>query len=218
VNQVTPNLGQGSLNYSNSDYDVRNNMSGDLVYEEPFKFHNAIESNIFGGWVASAKTYYRTGEPFSVETTQSGDYGQLGSLLMAQTNPGVAKVTNTSIGNPHSCVTNGGCLDITQFVAPGSQTTFGNVRRNALYSPHYADTDLALSKDFVKWEGMTLRIGANAYNAFNHPNFAGPGAGVGTSTFGAITGTLAPPTSPYGSFQSAAVTQRVLQVFGKFTF
>jgi hypothetical protein len=65
---------------------------------------------------------------------------------------------------------------------------------------------------------MSLRIGANAYNALNQPNFAAPGAGIGTSTFGQITSTEAPPTSPYGSFQSAAVTQRVLQVFGKFTF
>jgi hypothetical protein len=250
VNQVTPSLGVGNLNYSNSDYDVRHNVSGDLVYEEPFKFHNAIESNILGGWVVSAKSYARTGEPFSIETSQSGDYGQLGSLLMAQTMPGVSKLTNLAPSNPHSCVTNANCLgtplplidsskgpatvnlhdtaDYTPayttdpanpnvILEPG-QSTFGNVRRNSLYSPHYVDTDLALSKDFVKWEGMTLRIGASAYNAFNHANFAGPGSGIGTSTFGAITGTLAPPTSPYGSFQSAAVTQRVLQVFGKFTF
>jgi hypothetical protein len=216
--QVTPALGPGNLNYSNSDYDVRNNLTGDLVYEEPFKFRNQIETSVLGGWVGSIKTYARSGEPFSVVTSQSGDYGQLGSLLLAQTNPGVTKLTNLASSNPHSCVTNANCLDSTQFVAPGAQTTFGNVRRNALYGPHYVDSDLALSKDLVKWESMTLRIGANAYNVFNHPNFQPPGAGIGTSTFGAITSVAAPPTSPYGSFQGAAVTGRVLQVFGKFTF
>jgi hypothetical protein len=65
---------------------------------------------------------------------------------------------------------------------------------------------------------MSLKIGANAYNVFNHPNFSNPNASVGTSSFGSITSVQAPPTSPYGSFQGAAVTQRVLQVFGKITF
>jgi hypothetical protein len=221
--QVTPTLGTGNLNYSNSDYDVRNNLTGDLVYEEPFKFHNQIETSILGGWVASVKTYARSGEPFSVVSSQSGDYGQLGTLLLAQTNPGVTKLTNLSSSNPHSCVVNANCLDNGQYVQPFSsttpgQTTFGNVRRNALYGPHYVESDFALSKDIVKWESMTFRLGANAYNTFNHPNFQPPGAGIGTSTFGAITSVAAPPTSPYGSFQGAAITGRVLQVFGKITF
>jgi hypothetical protein len=53
---------------------------------------------------------------------------------------------------------------------------------------------------------------------FNHANFANPGSTVGSSTFGVISGVQAPPTSPYGSFQGAAVTQRVLVVHGRFTF
>jgi hypothetical protein len=69
-------------------------------------------------------------------------------------------------------------------------------------------------------------LGAQAYNIFNHPNFANPGDAysgdssnqITSSSFGSIGAVVAPPTSPYGSFQSAAVTQRLLVVTGKFTF
>jgi len=70
----------------------------------------------------------------------------------------------------------------------------------------------------VKKEGVNFVVGAQAYNIFNHPNFGNPGSTLGTGNFGLITNTQAPPTSPYGSFQGAAVTQRLLVVTGKITF
>jgi hypothetical protein len=87
-----------------------------------------------------------------------------------------------------------------------------------LYGPHYVDTDISLTKTVVKLERMKLVIGANAYNIFNNVNFAQPVTTLTASNFGEINSTNAPPTSPYGSFQGAAVTQRVLQIHGKFTF
>lgn len=135
---------------------------------------------------------------------------------------------------PHACVSttanpNASCLDNTQYTQPfgstnpdgsvsAGQTTFGNLRRNSLFGPHYFNTDVSLMKDLYKRERMTFAVGANAYNVFNHPNFGNPGSTVGSSTFGVISTVQAPPTSPYGSFQSAAVTQRVLVVHGRFTF
>jgi hypothetical protein len=61
-------------------------------------------------------------------------------------------------------------------------------------------------------------LGAQAYNIFNHPNFSNPNTTLGVGSFGTITSVQAPPTSPYGSFQGAAVTQRILVVTGKVTF
>jgi len=92
------------------------------------------------------------------------------------------------------------------------------LRRNAFFGPHYADSDLSVLKKVVKAEGFTLQIGANAYNVFNHVNFANPIGDVSSGAFGQIQSADAPPTSPYGSFQGAAVTQRLLQVHGKITF
>lgn len=214
--QITPNLSTYNLNYSNADYDIRHNVTGDFVYEEPFKTKYGIVNQFVGGWVLGGKTYFRTGEPFSMLTSQSGSYTQLGTMSVQTV--GAGSLRNTAASNPHSCVMNGDCFDSTQYVPVGSQTTFGNVRRNAFFGPHYVNTDLSLLKNIVKRESMTFSIGANAYNIFNHANFSNPGSTLGSSTYGYISSVNAPPTSPYGSFQSAAVTQRVLQVHGKFTF
>ena len=217
--QLTPSLGIGNLNYSNSDYDIRNNLVGDLVYEEPYKASNPVLREVLGGWILGAKTYYRGGEPFSTTNAALAGVGftNLGGTFIVQSNS-AGKLTNHS-SNPESCLPNSNalCLDPTQFVDPGAQTGFGNIRRNSFYGPHYADTDLSLLKKVISKERMTFQIGANAYNAFNHANFGAPSSSLGSS-FGIITGVVAPPTSPYGSFQGAAVTQRVLQVHGKFTF
>jgi hypothetical protein len=213
--QLTPTLGPGNLNYSNADYDIRNDLVGDMVYAEPYKVQNRLVNPVVSGWTVAAKEYYRSGEPFSV--TNSNEMGGFQSMsggnLMAQST--VSSLTNSCGSNPHAAVTSA-CLDSTQYLS--SQTTFGNLRRNAFFGPHYADTDATLTKQIVKAEGFTFTLGAQAYNLFNHPNFGNPGGTVGDSNFGYITNTQAPPTSPYGSFQSAAVTQRVLVVNGKITF
>jgi hypothetical protein len=218
--QLTPSLGPGNLNYSNSDYDIRNNLVGDAVYEEPYKSTNKLVDGLAGGWVLGLKTYYRGGEPFSLVNGEGlSSFHTLGSSLMPDLAPGVTRstITNGAQGNPHSCV-DMSCMNVAQFGSAGSQADFGDLRRNSLYGPHYVNTDVSLLKKVVKAEGFTLQIGANAYNIFNHANFASPVGDISTGNFGQITGAVAPPTSPYGSFQGAAVTQRLLQVHGKITF
>ncbi len=124
VNQVTPNLQVLNLNYSNADYDIRNSLVGDAVYEEPFKSSNKILNNLAGGWVIGAKTYLRTGQPFSIMNGGVlGGYTNLGTspigpALVAQLAPGVSR---TSFGNPtaidpHSCVDTD-CIVESNFVA-----------------------------------------------------------------------------------------------------
>ena len=226
TSQLTPTLGPGNLNYSNSDYDIRNNLVGDLVYEEPLKMSNKILNEVVGGWVLGAKTYYRGGEPFSiVNGGVLGSFHTLGGSLMPDLASGVtvSQLVNPTGSNPHSCV-DAPCLNGGQFVADGNlahyanQADFGNLRRNTLYGPHYVNTDMSVLKKIAQAERFTFQIGANAYNIFNHVNFAPPTGDISSEAFGLITNAEAPPTSPYGSFQGAAVTQRLLQVHGKITF
>jgi hypothetical protein len=224
--QLTPALGSGNLNYSNSDYDIRSNFVGDAVYEEPFKSSNKILNEVAGGWVVGVKTYLRTGEPFSITNNNAiGNFHNLGGILTAQLRPGlsVSQINNFTTHDGHRCVHPATpCLNLGDYVGGGwdpvQQVTFGNLRRNVQYGPHYGDTDLSVTKKIVTAEGFTLSIGANAYNVLNKVNFAAPVTDIGSSAFGQITSADAPPTSPYGSFQGAAVTQRLLQVHGKITF
>ena len=223
--QLTPALGPGNLNYSNADYDIRNDLVGDMVYEEPYRVQNHFINPLVSGWLLGGKEYYRSGEPFSV--TNDNAIGGYQSMSGANLMPEVStfNLTNTCGSNPHAAVTTP-CLDSTQYAA--NQTTFGNLRRNSFYGPHYADTDVTLTKQIVKAEGINFTIGAQVYNVFNHPNFSNPSnsssstpvtaSTLGTASFGLISTTQAPPTSPYGSFENAGVSQRVLVVTGKITF
>jgi hypothetical protein len=226
LNQLSPTLGPGNLNYSNADYDVRNDLVGDAVYDEPYHSPNKLLNSVAGGWIVGFKTYYRSGEPFSITNGGVlGSFHTLGTSLMAQTLPGINRhnILNPTGSNPHSC-SYVDCMDASggatasQFVPYTSQDTFGNLRRNAIFGPHYVDSDVSLLKKLVTAEGLTLEIGANAYNLFNHVNFAPPVSDVSLGSFGQIQSAVAPPTSPYGSFQGAAVTQRLLQIHGKITF
>ncbi|MGA2218300.1 MAG: hypothetical protein ABSG51_09465, partial [Terracidiphilus sp.] len=220
IYQLTPSLGPGNLNYSNSDYDIRNNLVGDLVYEEPYKWSSHIANYLAGGWVVGAKTYWRSGEPYSLNNNDViADYTNLSpTTLMVDLAPGVSvsQLDNLAPSDPKYCGYGNPCLSLAQFNA--NQADLGTLRRNALEGPHYSDTDISLLKHIVKGERYAFSLGANAYNVFNHVNFAPPNGNIGLSNFGTISSAVAPPTSPYGSFQGAAVTQRLLVVHGKFTF
>jgi hypothetical protein len=52
----------GRLNYSVSDYDIRNSFVLDFVYEMPFHFQKAITNQALSGWTV----FYRSRQPFTV--------------------------------------------------------------------------------------------------------------------------------------------------------
>ena len=221
-----------TLNYSNGDNDVRNNLVFDGIWALPYKFNNAIVREIAGGWSVGAKSYYRSGEPFSL--TNANEASVLGPSTGFST---IAAQEIAPVGT-HNCaakryvsgVTGAvPCVNVADFATdaltytPGTgetlQNSFGNVRRNSFYGPHYADTDISLYKIIVKKEGASFTLGANAFNAFNHPNFGQPSGNVSApGSFGEVLNTISPPTSPYGSFQGAVISGRVVQVLGKIIF
>jgi len=75
-----------------------------------------------------------------------------------------------------------------------------------------------LYKNFAIGEKVHFALGAQAYNLFNHPNFANPGGNIAGGGLGSITSTVSAPTSPYGSFQGSAVSGRVMVLSGRFSF
>lgn len=210
--QVSPNV---TNNYSNSDYDIRNSMVADMIWDTPWKSSREGMNYLVAGWTVSSKFYVRSGTPFSIVDSQlAGDLGG-GSIN------GTMLATLKSGSLPSSCGPGAvatACLNSSQFLSSGSETNYGNLARNSVYGPGYTDVDASIYKKFSLGEKMNLRIGISAYNLLNHPNFAAPGHDVARPGFGLITGTVTPPTSAYGSFQGSAVSGRVAVLTGKFTF
>ena len=83
--------------------------------------------------------------------------------------------------------------------------TLGSASRNPVRGPGYTNVDLAISRriPLPMRGGTALELRAEAFNLFNTPPFANPGATLGTPTFGVI---------------SAAGDPRVVQLAAKFLF
>jgi hypothetical protein len=99
-----------------------------------------------------------------------------------------------------------------------AQFNFGNTNRNFFTGPKYFNSDFSVQKSFKATERMTFTLGANAFNVFNHANFDNPVGSISSGLFGQVLETVTPPNSPYGNFQGAAVSGRVLQLDLKFKF
>ena len=99
-------------------------------------------------------------------------------------------------------------------------TDFGQQRRNQFIGSGYTDTDLDLTKGFKMphWESGNLKLGAQFFNLFNHPNFAQPLSDVEGSNLGQINALVSTPTSILGSFLGGDAASRLIQLKATFTF
>jgi Carboxypeptidase regulatory-like domain len=231
--QISPDL-PSRLMYSNSDYDIRNNFLFDLVYVEPYRFSNKFVAAAAAGWTVGSKAYWRSGQPFSVfnenaevalgSNSTGGAATVLAQVLSNNFNHKCNSYSSpcfqdAGIFNGQGLTTSASGATVPVGPGPSPQTNYGNVPRNAFYGPHYADLDLNLYKDVFKRESVTFQIGAQAYNALNHVNFASPQSNASNlSTLGRIASDVNAPTSPYGSSQEPTVSGRVLVVQGRFLF
>ncbi len=197
-------------NYANSDYDLRHNLVGDLTYDTPWKFHNRIVNAVGGGWTVAGKFFLRSGMPFSITDSLLGPTidPSLGAPLLAG---------YSGLGGPvaHTCGASQvdiPCFTTSQFLPAGTEGAFGNVGRNSFYGPDWFDIDMSMYKTFAITERISFRIGAQAYNVLNHPNFMNPAQDIAGGGFGLIQATAAQTTGPYGSFQGSSVAagQRLL--------
>jgi Carboxypeptidase regulatory-like domain/TonB dependent receptor-like, beta-barrel len=223
--QVDPQ--NGRLNYGNADYDFRHVLNLNYVWDVPFMAKNRW----IGGWTIAGVLFKRTGEPYSAVNTTIpgallGNYTTTGSLVMADFlgGPTPSCTVNHSSNPANNQQTNAfACLTSAQFADTAAsnvtQADFGNIARNSFRGPRYFDTDFSIRKTFLITEnGLAFTLGANAYNILNHPNFGNPDSVVTSSTFGTVQNTVTPASSPYGNFQGAAVSGRILQLELKLKF
>ncbi len=195
-------------NYGASDFDTRNHYSATAIYALPFKGNRFIE-----GYQLSTIVQYQTGNPVNLTYNTS-------------TYTGVAGVIRPNLVGP--IVTNkiqqGGAANVSFIQSPvctatltppncsfqNISTGLGNMSRNKVFGPGFADVDLSGEKDTKITERVTLKLRIDAFDIFNHPNFGQPTGNTASSAFGQITSTRF-PTSDAGS-------SRQLQLSGKILF
>lgn len=88
------------------------------------------------------------------------------------------------------------------FTVVGQQIgTLGNEPTGFCHGPRFVSTDFSLQKNWKIGERVNLQFRMDAFNLFNHPNFApsangGPGNPIGAVNCGAATGGVYQPCSP----------------------
>lgn len=120
------------------------------------------------GWQFSAITSWHTGVPFSIG---EGDQMDTGNTFDAE-RPNLIAGCNLYANQNPSQWFNPACF------APSQYGTAGNLGRNALIGPGYAETDISLTKNTKINERMTLQLKGEIFNIFNHANFAPPGGTI----------------------------------------
>jgi Carboxypeptidase regulatory-like domain len=219
---LTPLPGELGRQYGPCDYDVRGNFTAQYVYQLPFKARGRAMGAVVNGWQISGTAFWHSGVPFSVLSTPysangdgivQGSGPQFASVVAGvplyehQPVAGVTPAGTLQWLNPNAFVS---AVDPSTGACTGGDNPrncqFGNLGRNALRGPDFAWADFYLTKWFTLREHVKLRLEGQAFNLFNHPNFALPMvvyAGVpgrpSTQTgFGALTYTTSPPTGLLG--------------------
>jgi hypothetical protein len=218
--QINPfNFDQGT--YGPSDSDSRHNFTANYVWNMPHRFQNRLTELALGGWGFAGTFFAHSGVPFTAGTDQEqllnlfGGGGPIAEFLGGGIGAGCNSPGLVNSGAPNHC------LQASQFTAPfdaGGQNVWNNVARNYFRSPSYFDTDFTVMKNFLVTERVKLQLGANMFNVLNHPNFFSPVNNVANGAFGTLFATAAQPTTPYGSFQGAGVTGRLIQMQAKLIF
>ncbi|MCL5742624.1 MAG: hypothetical protein M1541_01665 [Acidobacteria bacterium] len=149
---------------------------------------------LLGGWSTGAVVTARSGLPVNVAITRTDVVNvdpRTGAVIspIGAPPPGTVAVINSpgggnffSISRPDLVpgvkpyLKNGtNWLNPAAFATP-RPGTYGNLGRNALRGPGLSQFDFMLSRRFAVAEQQAFEIRAEVFNAFNHANFANPGA------------------------------------------
>ncbi len=183
-----------------SDFDIRHNISANVLYELPFGknkpfFHSAPSwaNQIIGGWQVSSVVRYRSGLPTAVAGDLAYNANYWLSSLAILTQPIQSGVQIDQNGNP-SIFGNTSASNSFADELPGHSGTRAALRLASMFN-----TDLTIAKSFrLPWEGQRVQFRAEAFNAFNNVNFTNPSLSLQAPlTFGEFQGVMDPRTMQF---------------------
>ena len=187
---LLPNYYDPSGNWGPSDFDIRNTLVVNYVWDIPFASHapNRLVQHTLGNWQVSGTTQAQTGEPFTVST--GDDFAGVGPGAGAQR----WDIASKPLVGKHFAGNNGSgagqWFDPTVFVQPAPGTFAPRGTRNEFYSPGFQSWNVALQKNIhviPQLENHVVTFRAEAFNFTNHPNLDTPDTNPNSGTFGQVT-------------------------------
>ena len=187
-----PNTRDASGERARASFDANHNFIGSLVWDIPFlRGRKDILGRTLGGWQVSTIYTVRTGLPISPE--------------LGRDNAGVGSATRQRPFASGTPFLGRGQRTVTQWFNPSVYSeptlgTFSPVARNILSGPGWNQFDMTFMKYFQLAEKVRFELRAEAYNFFNHTQFAGVGTVYTTpSTFGRVTSARDPRSMMLGA-------------------
>ena len=165
-------------NRGNSNFDIRNRLSWNFMYEFPNR-KGSLEK-LTNGWGLNGILTVQSGNPFHM-ILGLDDYDGAGTYF---SKPDIVGPITYNYSNPAQF------LDLSSFAAPCTPLStgfdgaaasctpgtrhFGNEGRNSLIGPAFRQMDFSIFKNTKITERLKLELRFEAYNLLNHPNFASP--------------------------------------------
>jgi hypothetical protein len=141
-----------------SDFDVRHGLNGSIIAALPSP-RGGIGRRLFGNWTANSIFFARSAAPTDLIFDHLDDRPDVVPgqplYLYGSTFPGSKSINGAAFSIPPAG------LD-------------GNLGRNVLRGLGAWQIDFSLHREFRLSEGLSVQLRAEAFNIFNHPNFANP--------------------------------------------
>ena len=205
-NSIAQNPADLIAEEGNSTFDIRQQVSGNFLYELPFGkkarfLTTGFISHAVEGLAVSGNFDFASGKPFSpfyAAAVQEVARGTAGSLRPDRV-PGA------------SLTASGGTLqhwfNPSAFAAPAVSTSnpfgYGNASRNSITGPGTVSFNMSLSKTASFGDIRSLEVRATANNVFNTVQYSGIDTTLGSPTFGQVT---------------SVATMRRLTVYARYRF
>jgi hypothetical protein len=182
-----------------SVYDIRHNLVVSSAYDLPFGpgklllNGDGLAGKVVGGWQLSGIQVFHTGHPLTITVDRDSSTLLDGNSHADQRPnlvPGIPLIPANQ--NPNSWINETYLPDGTPAAPFASPADFawGNAGRGLVRSPNVWQTDIALSKTMRLTEHLGLQLQAQAFNIFNHDQFADPEISISSGNFGQINTTV----------------------------
>jgi hypothetical protein len=224
-----------NYDYGNNNFDVRHTFNLSFLYELPFGRGKQFGNNLsgfaqaaLGNWQVGSIINARSGLPINLLVTRpdtvfrdNRDGTIVGSAIVVGGAPVTTAIINTLGGGSSRNVRRPNLVPgVNPFLHSGGLTflnpaafsipapgTFGNLRRNQLHGPNFAQADMTVAKYFPVTESANLEFRTEIFNLLNHTNFALPPS-VLPNALGTTAGTQLQPNQ--------AFTPKIAGTFGVF--
>jgi hypothetical protein len=187
------------ISYAAAGWDRTHNFLFSGIYSLPIgpgkrfaSADNVVNRVLLAGWQFSGVYHLASGQPISITAVNNADqspYVQIFANLTCDPTQGFQRM--------RFLVYNASCF------AQPANGHYAIGGRSAMRNPRLDNLDFSLAKIFRITESHQVEFRAEAFDAFNHPNFLAAGGVVGTSGLGHVT---------------SSTTQRIAQFALRYSF